>query len=71
LKKIKVVSADSIAIRPFVLTTVSQDEVWDATMKKISKKELKDLAEQLGLEYDDRHIVFAKKLLNAYLIGKK
>lgn len=39
-------------------------------MNKITKKELKHLADDLGLVYDDSQIVFAKKLLNAYLLGK-
>jgi hypothetical protein len=43
-------------------------------MKKVTKRELKILAEELDLTYDDAQIVFAKKLLKAYiesLYGKK
>lgn len=40
-------------------------------MNKITKKELKNLADELGLVYDDSQIVFTKKLLNAYLLGKQ
>lgn len=39
-------------------------------MKEVTKKELKHLAERLGLVHDEAQIVFAKKLLSAYLAGK-
>lgn len=38
--------------------------------KKVAKKELKQLADRTGLVYNEAELVFAKKLLNAYLAGK-
>lgn len=38
--------------------------------KKVTKKELKQVAEEAGLLYSEAEIIFAKKLLNAYLAGK-
>ncbi len=71
MKKIEVVSVNEIEVKPFVLNDFTQNEVSLVTEKKMTKKELKELAESLGLVYDDTHIVFAKKLFNAYLTGKR
>ncbi len=71
MKIVEIVKGDTVHMKPFNFSEFTQDEAADATMKKVTKKELKDLAQRLGLGYDDTHIVFAKKLLNAYLIGKK
>ena len=71
MKKVEVVSVNEIEVKPFILNDFTQNEVSPATMKKMTKKELKDLAGSLGLIYDDAQIVFAKKLFNAYLTGKR
>ena len=71
MKKIEVVSVNEIEVKPFVLNDFTQNEASLATVKKMTKKELKELAESLDLVYDDTHIVFAKKLFNAYLTGKR
>lgn len=71
MKKIEVVSVNDIEVKPFVLNDFTQNEVSRVSVKKMTKKELKELAESLGLVYDDAHIVFAKKLFNAYLTGKR
>ena len=71
MKKIEVVSVNEIEVKPFVLNDFTQNEAPCVSVKKMTKKELKELAESLDLVYDDTHIVFAKKLLNAYLTGKR
>ena len=71
MKKVEVVSINEIEVKPFILNDFTQNEASTATMKKMTKKELKDLAGSLGLVYDDAQIVFSKKLFNAYLTGKR
>ena len=71
MKKIEVVNVSDIEVKPFILNDFTQNEASRVSIKKITKKELKDLAGSLGLLYDDAQIVFAKKLLSAYLTGKR
>ena len=71
MKRIEVVNVNDIEVKPFILNDFTQNEVLRVSMKKITKKELKDLAVSLGLVYDDAQIIFAKKLLSAYLTGKR
>jgi hypothetical protein len=59
MRKVTVVKGSNVEVKPFVLE--------DFTVQKVSKKELKSLAKELGLGYDDESIAFAKKLLNAHL----
>jgi hypothetical protein len=70
LKKVKVVNANEVELKPFILDDFTQNEVKHSMIKKVTKKELKNLADDLDLAYDDAQIVFAKKLLSAYLLGK-
>ena len=70
MKKIEVVKANEVVVKPFVLDDLIQEDLRDDVTKKVTKKELKHLADDLGLAYDDAQIVFAKKLLNAYVLGK-
>ena len=70
MKKVEVVKADEVEVKPFILDDFIQHEVQQSMMNKVTKKELKNLADKLGLVYDDAQIVFTKKLLSAYLLGK-
>jgi hypothetical protein len=70
LKKSKIVTSDEVKVQTFVLSDFIKDKVPRDTMAKVSKQELKSLAQTLGLTYDDSQIVFAKKLLSAYLQRK-
>ena len=70
MKKIEVVKANEVEVKPLVLDNFIQEDVKQAMAKKVTKKELKHLADDLGLAYDDAQIIFAKKLLNAYVLGK-
>lgn len=70
MKKVEIVKANEVEVKPFILDDFIQPEAEPTMMKKITKKELKHLADDLGLAYDDAQIVFAKKLLSAYIRGK-
>ena len=68
------VKADEVEVKPFILDDFIPHQAVYSSMHKVTKKELRNLAEDLGLAYDDAQIVFAKKLTNAYiesLYGKK
>ncbi len=69
MKKVEVVKANDVEVKPFILDDFTQHEVQHCMMRKVTKKELKNLADDLGLVYDDAQIVFTKKLLSAYLLG--
>ena len=74
MKKIEVVKAGELEVKPFIVDDFIPDKAAYSSMYKITKKELRNLAEDLGLAYDDAQIVFAKKMMNAYiesLYGKK
>jgi len=70
VKKIEVVNANEVEVKPFVLDDFIQKDLKQGMAKKVTKKELRYLADNLDLVYDDTQIVFAKKLLNEYLLGK-
>ncbi len=70
MKKAKIVTSDEVNVQTFVLSDFIKDKAPRDTMAKVSKQELKSLAQTLGLIYDDSQIVFAKKLLSAYLQRK-
>jgi hypothetical protein len=70
LKKVEVIKANKVEVKPFILDDFIQDKVQQSMMDKVTKKELKKLANELGLVYDDAQIAFTKTLLNAYILGK-
>ena len=70
MKKIEVVKAHEVEVKPFVLDDFIPKDPLKGMSEKITKKTLKRLADGLGLTYDEAQIVFTKKLLNAYLLGK-
>ena len=61
-----VVKANEVEVKPFLLKDFTQAKETQCSMKKVTKKELKNLAESLGMEYTDEQIGFAKKLIIAY-----
>jgi hypothetical protein len=61
------VKASEVEVKPFVLDDFTQDKETHGSMKKVTKKELRTLADDLGLTYEDLDIVFTKKLMTAYL----
>jgi len=73
LKKILIVKKSEVEVKPFILDDFTQDKETHGSIKKVTKKELRNLAENLGLKYEDSDIVFTKKMMTAYFkkIDKK
>jgi len=67
LKRVTVVKADEVEVKPFRLKDFTHVKEIHSSMKKVSKKELKNLAESLGMKYTDEQIGFTKKLITVYL----
>ncbi|WP_041672760.1 hypothetical protein [Sulfurovum sp. NBC37-1] len=67
MKKVTVVRAEEVEVKPIDLHLFTVQGVEKKLCKRVSKKELKEIAENLGLSYDDIQISFAKKLMNAYM----
>ncbi|HHD79909.1 MAG TPA: hypothetical protein ENK98_09820 [Epsilonproteobacteria bacterium] len=67
MKKVTVVKSSEMEVKPFVLDDFIQVKQMHGNMSKITKKDLKHLADDLGLKYDDKQIGFTKKLITAYL----
>lgn len=70
MKKVEVVKAHEVEVKPFILDDFTQSKEKAGSMEKVSKKELKRLAEKLGLVYDDEQIQFTKKLMTEYLLNR-
>ena len=60
-----VVKAHEVEVKPFLLKDFSQAKEIHSSMQKVTKKELKNLAESLGMKYTDEQIGFTKKLINS------
>jgi hypothetical protein len=67
LKKVSVVKSFEVEVKPFVLEEFTRVKESAGSMKNITKKMLKQLADELELEYDDKQISFTKKLMTVYL----
>ncbi len=67
MKRVEVVKASEVEVTPFVLQDFTENDTEVAVSEPVSKKELKLLANELGLAYDDATVAFAKKLINAYI----
>lgn len=61
------VKPSEVEVTPFVLQDFTANDTETVSSEQVSKKELKALAKELGLAYDDEHIIFTKKLINAYM----
>lgn len=73
MRKVEVVKAGEVEVKPFILDDFIQNSVEEARTeaskkanKKVSKKELKSLAKEMGLNYSDDEIQAIKKLIEAY-----
>jgi len=66
LEKVLLVTADEVNIRPFELETFIQRPREKEYKDKVSKKVLKNVAKELGLDYSDEEICNIKKLIEAY-----
>ena len=67
MRKIEVVCGEEVETKPLDLREFTVQYVENGMWKRVNKKELREIAERLGLSYDDAQITFAKKLMNAYM----
>ena len=67
MKKVLVVKAEEVDIKPFHLENFTRNETKSSVTQKVTKKELKSLAKRIGLSYSDEEIVSVKKLIEAYM----
>ena len=67
MRKIEVVRAEEVEVKALDLHRFTVRHRLEKISRRVSKKELKKIAEDLGLAYDDARISFAKKLMNAYM----
>jgi hypothetical protein len=65
LKKVEVVKAEKVKVKPFRLKDFTQIQ-----KSKVGKKELIRLANDLNLNYSEKEIDFSQKIINAFLAGK-
>lgn len=67
MRKVEVVKPSEVEVTPFVLQDFTAKGTETIASEDVSKKELRSLAKELGLAYDDEHIAFTKKLIHAYM----
>ncbi|UFH58916.1 hypothetical protein [Sulfurovum mangrovi] len=67
MKRVEVVKPASVEVSPFILHEFSSSKETSAKPEKVTKKALKAIAKELGISYDESHIEFAKKVINAYV----
>jgi len=67
LKKVHVVKSSEVKVMPFVLDDFIQGKAMQTSAQKVTKRALKELADELGLTYDEKQIGFTKKMMTAYL----
>ncbi len=61
------IKSSEVKVTPFVLQDFAANDTETVVFEYVSKRELKSLAKELGLAYDDEYIAFTKKLINAYM----
>jgi 2-hydroxy-3-keto-5-methylthiopentenyl-1-phosphate phosphatase len=64
---VKIVKSTKVKIKPFILSDFTQTKAMRGSIKKITKKTVKNLANELGLAYDEKQIAFTKKIMTEYL----
>ena len=67
MKKVEVVKANEIEVKPFIVSDFIHSKEKTDRIEKVSKKELKSLAKEIGLDHNDEQIQFTKKLIELYL----
>ena len=70
MKKVEVVKANEVEVKPFIVSDFTQNRENTDRIEKVSKKELKRLAREIGLDYNDDQIQFTKKLIEIYLVKR-
>ena len=67
MKRAEVRKAGSVETRPLGTGAFIEAEVKPVTMEKITKKQIKEAAKELGLAYDDEKILFTKRVFAALM----
>ena len=67
MKKVSVVRAEEATVKPFDLKAFVMPPIQKESLNPVTKKEVKEMAEALGLSYDHAQIVFTRKVMNAYI----
>ena len=67
MRKVKVVKAEKVKVKPLKLSRFSIAETRCVSEKPVTKKVLKAVAKRLKLPYDEKQIAFTQKLMNAYM----
>ena len=72
MRKVNVVSRSEVKVEPFIFhdfiqSSENRTEVETRERVKISKKILRRLAKEIGVNYNEEALTNAKKLLEAYL----
>ncbi|MBD3791543.1 MAG: hypothetical protein IE918_05235 [Campylobacterales bacterium] len=67
MKRVEVVNPAGVKVSPFILHEFMAPEETFSKPGKVTKKALRTIANELGIPYDESHIEFAKKMINAYI----
>ena len=67
MTRVTIKKSDEVEVKPFLLEDFIKANEMDGSIKKITKKELKNIAESLDMSYTEEEILFAKKMITAYL----
>ena len=67
MKKVTLVQASEVEVKPFNLADFSAQKADEKKEEKISKKTVRRLAKEMGLRPSDEELLLAKKLLEAYV----
>jgi hypothetical protein len=62
LKRAEVLKAGSVKTTPLNAKVLIEAKVKSDSMEKITKKQIREAAQKLGLRYDDEKILFTKKV---------
>ena len=67
MKKIEIVKANEVDVKPFTVSNFTENRMKSTRVEKISKKTLKNIAKEIGLDYNNDQILFTKKIIETYL----
>jgi hypothetical protein len=67
LKKVEVVGAEEVEVRSFDPALFTPFRSGKYGMETVTKKKIREIAEQLELSYNEAQVSFAKKVVNAYI----
>ena len=67
MRRVEVVKAHEVEVKPLDPRAFTMEFSQRKTLKTVTKKEIREMADTLGISYDETQITFAKKLMNAYI----